>query len=74
MLEQCLPYDEEVLNKMQIGDERTGHWCEIMEEFEIDKYEFSNTKVNSFIGYSVKGDRKRVKAIAGAYLKKMGNM
>ncbi len=73
-IEQCLPYDEEVLNKMQIGDERTGHWCEIMEEFEIDKYEFSNTKVKSFIRYSVKGDRKNVKAIAGAYLKKIGNI
>ena len=45
-----------------------------MEEFEIDKYEFSNTKVKSFIRYSVKGDRKNVKAIAGAYLKKIGNI
>lgn len=73
-IEQCLPYDEEVLSKMQVGDERTARWCEIMEEFEVDKYEFTNTKVKGFIRYSVEGDRKNVKAIAGTYLKKIGSM
>lgn len=73
-IEQCLPYDEEVLSKMYAGDARTGYWCEIIEEFEIDKYDFSNTKVKEFIKYSVKGDRRNVKAVAGAYLKKIGSM
>lgn len=72
-IEQCLPYDEEVLSKIYIGDERTKRWCDIMEEFEIDKYEFSSTKVKEFIQYSVKGDWKNVKVIAGAYLKKIGS-
>ena len=73
-IEQCLPYDEEVLSKMQAGDERTEHWCGIIEEFEIDKYDFSSTKVKEFIKYSVKGDRRNVKVIAGKYLKKIGSM
>lgn len=73
-IEQCLPYDEEVLSKMYAGDARTGYWCEILDEFEIGKYDFSNTKIKEFIKYSVKGDRRNVKAIAGAYLKKIGSM
>lgn len=73
-IEQCLPYDEEVLSKMQAGDERTGRWCGIIEEFEIDKFDFSSTKVKEFIKYSVKGDRRNVKVIAGNYLKKIGSM
>lgn len=68
-IEQCLPYDEEVLEKMQMGDERTERWCKVIKEFEIDKYEFSNTKVTEFIKYSVKGDKNNVKAVAGNYLK-----
>ena len=59
---------------MYAGDARTGYWCEILDEFEIGKYDFSNTKIKEFIKYSVKGDRRNVKAIAGAYLKKIGSM
>ena len=73
-IEQCLPYDEEVLSKMYAGDERNGRWCEIIVEFGVDKYEFTNTKVKEFINYSVKGDRRNVKAIAGTYLKKIGSI
>lgn len=73
-IEQCLPYDEGVLSKIQAGDDRTKRWCKIMEEFEVENYEFSNTKVKEFIINSVKEDIRNVKSVAGAYLRKIGGI
>lgn len=70
-VEECLISDEEVLDKIASGDDRTMRWCEIAESFELDHIEYSNGKIQEFIRYSVSKDRNNTKAVAVAYRKKL---
>jgi len=68
-IEQCLPYDVDVLYKLQSGGDRVGRWCNIIKEFQLEKFNFSNTKVKRFIKDSSNDDINNVRATAEAYIK-----
>ena len=70
-INECLPYDEEVLNKIKEGDERTTHWCELVNEYDLSEMEIKDSKLQEMLNYSKKNDRNNTKAIAGMYLKKL---
>ena len=70
-INECLPYDEEVLNKIKEGDERTTHWCELVNEYDLSEMEIKDSKLQEILNYSKKNDRNNTKAIAGMYLKKL---
>ena len=70
-INECLPYDEEVLNKIKEGDERTTHWCELVNKYDLSEMEIKDSKLQEMLNYSKKNDRNNTKAIAGMYLKKL---
>lgn len=70
-IEQCLPNDEEVLQKIASGDLRTERWCNIVEEFKLNSLEYSNSKVQEFITFSANMDKKNTKFCANAFYKKL---
>lgn len=72
-IEHCLPYDESVLNKIHAGGDRAKRWCAVVKKFELNKLDFSNTKIEEFIKYSSKDDFNNVKAMAGMYFRSLTN-
>ena len=70
-INECLPFDEEVLNKIKEGDERTKHWCELVNEYDLNEMEIKDSKLQEMLNYSKKNDSNNTKAIAGMYLKKL---
>lgn len=70
-LNDCLPFDEEVLDKIKAGDQRTIHWCELVSKYTLNMIEIQDSKIQEMLDYSVKNDKNNTKAIAGMYLKKL---
>ncbi len=70
-LNDCLPFDEEVLDKIKAGDQRTIHWCELVSKYNLNMIEIQDSKIQEMLDYSVKNDKNNTKAIAGMYLKKL---
>ena len=70
-INDCLPFDEEVLGKIKEGDERTTHWCEMITKYNLNDIEIRDRKIQEMLDFSAKNDRNNTKAIAGMYLKKL---
>lgn len=67
----CLPFDEDVLRKIKEGDERTVHWCEVIAKYNLNKIEIRDRKIQEMLDFAVQNDKNNTKAIAGMYLKKL---
>lgn len=72
-LNDCLPFDEEVLEKIKAGDERTNRWCDLVNNYQLYDLELSDGKMKEMLNYTKKEDRNNVKAMAGMYLKKLSH-
>lgn len=70
-LNDCLPFDEEVLEKIKAGDERTNRWCDLVNNYQLDDLELKDGKMKEMLNFTRKKDRNNVKAMAGMYLKKL---
>lgn len=70
-IEQCLIYDEEVLQKISAGDMRTERWCGIVKDFNLITFEYSNPKVQEFIKFSMHLDKSNTKVCANSFYKKL---
>ncbi|MDR2913364.1 MAG: hypothetical protein LBV74_00765 [Tannerella sp.] len=72
-LNDCLPFDEEVLEKIKAGDERTNRWFNLIDIYHLNDLELREKKIKEMLDYAIKKDRNNVKAIAGMYLKKLNH-
>lgn len=72
-IEQCLPHDEEVLQKISAGDMRTERWCDIVKNFNLISFEYSNSKIQEFIKFSTSLDKNNTKVCANSFYKKIIN-
>lgn len=70
-INDCLPFDEEVLYKINAGDERTTHWCELVTKYNLHELDIKDRKMREMLDYSLNNDRNNSKASAGMYLKKL---
>ena len=70
-IEQCLIYDEEVLQKISAGDVRTERWCNIAKDFNLLSLEYSNSKIQEFIKFSTNSDKNNTKACANSFYRKI---
>lgn len=70
-LNDCLPFDEEVLNKIHQGDIRTTNWFELVSKYDLNAVDIRDRKMKEMLDYSFKEDKNNTKAIAGMYLKKL---
>lgn len=70
-INDCLPFDEEVLSKIKEGDERTTHWCEVIIKYNLCEIDIRDGKMKEMLQFSSKNDRNNTKAIASMYLKKL---
>lgn len=48
-LEQCLPYDEDVLWKIGADDERTEYWIEIVNTYKLNEIEIVNKNIQKIV-------------------------
>lgn len=70
-LNNCLPFDGDVLEKIKAGDHRTLHWCELVNQYNLNEMNIQDRNMQEMMRYSAKNDRNNTKAIAGQYLKKL---
>ncbi len=70
-INDCLPYDGEVLNKIKEGDERTNRWCQLIQKYDLNKLELKEQKMQDMLNFSANSDKNNTKFIAGMYLKKL---
>ena len=70
-LNNCLPFDGDVLEKIKAGDHRTLHWCELVIQYNLNEMNIQDRNMQEMMRYSAKNDRNNTKAIAGQYLKKL---
>lgn len=72
-IEQCLPHDEEVLQKISAEDMRTERWCDIVKNFNLISFEYSNSKIQEFIKFPTSLDKNNTKVCANSFYKKIIN-
>lgn len=73
-IEQCLPNDEEVLQKISSGGARVERWCNIVKEFDLKSFEYQNSKIQEFIKFSANLDKNNAKSCANSFYKKLINL
>ncbi len=73
-INDCLPFDEEVLIRIKAGDERTSRWCALTTKYNLNEIEIRDSKMQEMLDFSVNDDRNNTKAIAGMYLKKLSHL
>lgn len=73
-INDCLPFDEEVLIRIKAGDERTSRWCVLAKKYNLNEIEIRDRKMQEMLDFSVKDDKNNIKAIAGMYLKKLSRL
>ena len=73
-IEQCLPHDEEVLQKISSGGARVERWCNIVKEFDLKSFEYQNSKIQEFIKFSANLDKNNAKSCANSFYKKLINL
>lgn len=66
-IKQCLPHDEEVLQKISSGDVRTECCCNIVKEFDLKSFEYQNSKIQEFIELSANLDKNNAKSCANSF-------
>ena len=73
-IEQCLPHDEEVLQKISSGGARVERWCNIVKEFDLKSFEYQNSKIQEFIKFSANLNKNNAKSCANSFYKKLINL
>lgn len=52
-IEQCLPHDEEVLQKISSGGARVERWCNIVKEFVLNPLSIKILKYKSLLSFQL---------------------
>lgn len=70
---ECLAFDEPVLIKIHAGDGRTNYWCDIVIKYHLNGLDIKEKRISELLENSFKRKKNSVSAIAGQYLKHLGN-
>lgn len=68
-INECLGYDDGVLDKIITGDRRTTQWCKLVIDYKLNNLNVNYIKMKDLLDVSSKNDRKNAKVIA-SYIKK----
>ena len=65
-INECLPYDEDVLLKISAGDRRTDKWCELVNYYKLREIEITEKKLQDMMSASGKFDKNNTRVLAKA--------
>ena len=68
-INECFPYDEDVLTKIAAGDRRTQVWCRIVKKYNLLDLEISDIKLQDLMKASSNEDKNNAKALANNILR-----
>ena len=68
-MNECFPYDEDVLAKIAAGDRRTQVWCRIVKKYNLSDVEISDIKLQDLIKASSNDDKNNAKVLANNVLR-----
>ena len=68
-INECFPYDEDVLTKIAAGDRRTQVWCRIVKKYNLLDLEISDIKLQDLMKASSNEDKNNAKALSNNILR-----
>ena len=70
-LDDCFAYDEDFLINISNADNRTQRWCQLVKEYELEKLNVKDGKMQEMLVKAYKQDKENTKAYVISLLKKI---